>query len=122
MNARLPAIQLLILISLFVAVLLLVNIWRKGWVLPVIVVALWALVALVVGGAYPAFVQRFQVGPAELAKEKPFIERNIDATRDRAGPRRRGADRLRLPEAARPRRRSTPSGPTWTTPACSTRP
>ncbi len=84
-NARLPAIQLLILISLFVAVLLLVNIWRKGWVLPVIVVALWALVALVVGGAYPAFVQRFQVGPAELAKEKPFIERNITATRDALG-------------------------------------
>jgi uncharacterized membrane protein (UPF0182 family) len=80
-NARLPAIQLLILISIFVAVLLLVNIFRRGWVLPVIVVALWALVAVVVGTAYPAFVQRFQVGPAELAKERPFIERNIEATR-----------------------------------------
>lgn len=84
-NARLPAIQLLILISLFVAVLLLVNIWRRGWVLPAIVVSLWLLVALVIGSAYPAFVQRFQVIPAELAKERPFIERNISATRAALG-------------------------------------
>jgi hypothetical protein len=84
-NARLPAIQLLILISLFVAVLLLVNIWRRGWVLPVIVVSLWLLVALVVGSAYPAFVQRFQVSPAELAKEREYIERNIEATRTALG-------------------------------------
>ncbi len=84
-NARLPAIQLLILISVFVAILLLVNIWRRGWVLPVIVVALWALVAVVVGSAYPAFVQRFQVSPSELAKEKPYIQRNITATREALG-------------------------------------
>jgi uncharacterized protein len=84
-NARLPAIQLLILISLFAALLLLANIWRRGWVLPVIVVALWALVAVVAGTGYPAFVQRFQVGPAELAKEKPFIQRNITATRAALG-------------------------------------
>ena len=84
-NARLPAIQLLMLISLFAAVLLLFNIWRKGWVLPAIVVSLWLLIALVAGGIYPAFVQRFQVTPAELAKEKPFIQRNIDGTRKAMG-------------------------------------
>ena len=74
------------LISLFAAVLLLVNIWRRGWVLPVIVVALWALSPSSLGSIYPAFVQRFQVTPAELAKEKPYIERNI-----KAHPRRRWA-------------------------------
>ncbi|MFM7068478.1 MAG: UPF0182 family protein [Actinomycetes bacterium] len=84
-NATLPAIQLLILVSVFAAGLLLVNIWRKGWVLPAIVVALWALLAVVAGGFFPAFVQRFQVDPAELAKEKPYIERNIEATRDALG-------------------------------------
>lgn len=84
-NATLPAIQLLILVSVFAAVLLLVNIWRRGWVMPVIVVALWALLAVVAGGFYPAFVQRFQVDPAELAKETPYIERNIEATRDALG-------------------------------------
>lgn len=80
-HARIPAIQFLILISLFVAVLFIVNIWRRGWVMPGIVVSLWLLVALVVGSAYPAFVQRFQVSPAELSRERPYIKRNIDATR-----------------------------------------
>ena len=84
-NARIPAIEFLILISVFVAVLLIVNIWRRGWIMPGIVVSLWLLVALVVGSVYPAFVQRFQVSPAELAKESEFIERNITATRDALG-------------------------------------
>ena len=84
-NASLPAIQLMILISLFAGVLLLVNIRRKGWALPVIILALWGLVAIIAGGIYPAFVQRFQVGPAELARERPFVELNIEATRTALG-------------------------------------
>jgi uncharacterized membrane protein (UPF0182 family) len=84
-NARIPAIEFMILISVFVAVLFIVNIWRRGWIMPGVVVSLWVLVALVVGSVYPAFVQRFQVSPAELSKEREFIERNIDATRDALG-------------------------------------
>lgn len=84
-NARLPAIQMLMLVSLFVAVLLIVNIWRRGWIVPSIVVALWLVVAVVAGSVYPSFVQRFQVSPAELAKERSFIERNIAATRAATG-------------------------------------
>lgn len=80
-NATLPAVQLMILISVFVGVLFLINIRRKGWVLPVTTVLLWAILALIAGQAYPAFVQRFQVDPAELAKEEQFIARNIEATR-----------------------------------------
>ena len=81
-NAALPAIQLMVLISAFTGFLLLFNIRRKGWTLPVIILALWGVVAILAGSIYPAFVQRFQVEPAELAKERPFIEHNIDATRD----------------------------------------
>ncbi|UDY38087.1 UPF0182 family membrane protein [Dermatobacter hominis] len=84
-NSRIPAIEFLILISVFVAVLFIINIWRRGWIMPGIVVSLWVLVALVVGSVYPAFVQRFQVSPAELSKERPYIERNIEATRDALG-------------------------------------
>lgn len=80
-NAQLPAIYLLLMISLLSAVLFLVNIRRKGWVLPVLAVGLWAFAAIVAGTAYPAFVQRFQVEPAESTKEEPYIERNIEATR-----------------------------------------
>lgn len=80
-NASLPAIYLMMFISVVAGVVLLVNIRRKGWAIPVIVVALWGLFAIVAGGVYPAFVQRFQVEPSELAKETPYIKKNISATR-----------------------------------------
>ncbi|HEV2810252.1 MAG TPA: UPF0182 family protein [Acidimicrobiales bacterium] len=80
-NAQLPALNLLILISLAAFVLFIINIRRRGWILPALAVGTWALAAVVVGGIYPAFVQRFQVVPAESAREQPFIERNIEATR-----------------------------------------
>ena len=80
-NAQLPALNLLLFISLFAPVLFLVNIRRRGWVLPVIAVGLWALISVVVGGIYPAVVQRFRVQPTESTKERPYIQRNITATR-----------------------------------------
>ncbi|MDP8954160.1 MAG: UPF0182 family protein [Actinomycetota bacterium] len=80
-NARLHALNLLILISLAAFVLFIINIRRRGWILPAFAVGTWALAAVVVGGIYPAFVQRFQVVPAESSREAPFIEDNIAATR-----------------------------------------
>lgn len=80
-NARLPALGLLLLISLFAVVLLVVNLRRRGWVLPVLAVGLWAFVAVVVGGMYPAFVQRFRVDPNETAREAEYTTDNIAATR-----------------------------------------
>ena len=84
-NAQLPAINLLILISLLAVVLLLVNIRRRGWVLPTLAVGLWLFVALVMGGIYPAVVQGLSVQPAESEMEAPYIERNILATRQAYG-------------------------------------
>ena len=84
-HAQLPAIRLLLFISLVAFVLLLVNIWRQGWVLPGIAVGLWLLLAVLVGGAYPAFIQKFRVQPSEIAKERPYILRNIAATRAALG-------------------------------------
>jgi uncharacterized membrane protein (UPF0182 family) len=84
-NAQLPAIYLLFLIALLSFLLFILNIWRRGWVLPVLAVGLWAFVAIVAGSAYPTFVQRFQVEPAESTKEQPYIKRNIDATRAALG-------------------------------------
>jgi uncharacterized membrane protein (UPF0182 family) len=80
-KAQLPALQLLIFISLFASALFLVNILRRGWVLPVAAVGLWALVSVTAGTAYPAFVQQFRVQPTESVKERPYIDRNIRATR-----------------------------------------
>jgi uncharacterized membrane protein (UPF0182 family) len=81
-KAQLPALNLLIFISIVAAGLFLWNIRRRGWVLPVIAVGLWGFVSLVVGTIYPAGVQNFRVKPNEFANERPYIDRNIRATRD----------------------------------------
>ena len=80
-KAQLPATNLLILISLFAVALLLVNIRRRGWVLPTLAVGLWAFVALIMGNIYPAVIQNLRVEPAESEKEQPYIARNITSTR-----------------------------------------
>lgn len=80
-NARLPVLNLLMLISLLAFVLLIVNIRRRGWVLPALAVGLWAFVSIVMGNIYPLVIQRLQVDPAESTKEEIYIERNIEATR-----------------------------------------
>ena len=91
-KAELPAINLLFLISILAAVLLVVNIWQRGWRLPIIAVGLWGLVAVVAGTIYPAFVQRFVVQPAESEREKPYIDPQHRGHSRRARPR-QGADR-----------------------------
>lgn len=80
-HADLQALRLLIAIAVIAAALFVWNIFRRGWVLPVIAVGLWGLLSLVVGTIYPAFVQKFRVEPNELTRERPYIKRNIDATR-----------------------------------------
>jgi uncharacterized protein len=79
-NAQLPALNLLVLISLCAAGLFVFNIFRRGWTLPVLAVGLWMFVAIAAGGIYPQFVQWARVGPNESARERPYIERNIEAT------------------------------------------
>ena len=79
--AHLPALNLLILISLFGAVLLLVNIKRRGWLLPVTAISLWLAVSIIVGGLVPAAIQRFRVIPDELNIELTYVENHIDYTR-----------------------------------------
>ena len=80
-KAQLPALQLLMIVSVFCFGLLIFNIWRRGFTYPIIAVGLWALVASLAGTIYPALVQRFQVEPSESTKEAPYIERNIEMTR-----------------------------------------
>jgi uncharacterized membrane protein (UPF0182 family) len=84
-HARLPAIQLLFWLSLIAAAILLVNIWRQGWTLPVVAVGLWAFVALIIGVIYPALLQTLKVTPAQSSLEGPYISRNIAATRSAFG-------------------------------------
>nr|MDT0666925.1 UPF0182 family protein [Micromonospora sp. DSM 115978] len=80
-NAVLPAKLILLFISLLCAVLLIYNIFQRGWTLPVVSGAILVLSALVIGGIYPAIIQQFQVRPNEASREAPYIERTINATR-----------------------------------------
>ena len=84
-NAQLPALNLMILVSLAVTALLMWNIRQRGWRLPALAVGLWVVVAVVAGTIYPAVVQRFVVQPNVSTRELPFIQRNIEATKAAMG-------------------------------------
>ena len=80
-HAVLPSLNILIFVALIVAVLFIVNLFRRSWAIPLIGLGLMFGTSLVVGGLYPMLVQQFQVRPSELVREEPFIKRNIEATR-----------------------------------------
>ena len=81
-NAQLPVFYVLMGFAAFTALMLLVNAARsRVMFLPVGATVLWVAAAIVGGLIYPATVQRFDVEPNELSKEREFITRNIEATR-----------------------------------------
>jgi uncharacterized membrane protein (UPF0182 family) len=80
-NAFLPAKTILFCIAVICAVLFFATLWRRTWQLPLIGFGLMVLSAILIGGLYPAIVQKFTVQPNEQAKEAPYIKKNIDATR-----------------------------------------
>ncbi len=95
-NAVLQGRTILAIISLICAALFFANIFRRTWILPGIGVGLLLLSALLVGGIYPAIVQRFTVAPTQAEKEAPYIKRNIEATRQAYGI---GKDKVEITEA-----------------------
>jgi uncharacterized protein len=80
-NAQLPALNLLTIAAVIAAVLFFLNIRLRQWSLPIIAVALLGLSSLLLGTAYPGFIQQFRVAPNEQQYELRFIEHNIAATR-----------------------------------------
>jgi uncharacterized protein len=84
-KAQLPALNFLAIVAIICAVLFFLNIRTKQWSLPIVAVALLAIVSVLLGTAYPAFIQQFKVKPNEQQLEQPYIEYNITATRDAFG-------------------------------------
>ncbi|MFF4491991.1 UPF0182 family protein [Streptomyces sp. NPDC001544] len=84
-NAYLPAKTILFCIAVICALLFFATLWRRTWQLPMIGFGLMVLSAILIGGLYPAIVQKFQVQPNEQAKEAPYVEKNIKATREAYG-------------------------------------
>jgi uncharacterized protein len=84
-NAELPALYLLIGVSVIAIVLVLFAIRRSGFLLPGAAVALLVVASVILQGAYPAAIQRLRVDPQELNREQEFISRNLAATRTAYG-------------------------------------
>ncbi|WP_217553879.1 UPF0182 family protein [Streptomyces sp. GbtcB6] len=84
-NAYLPAKTILFCIAVICALLFFATLWRRTWQLPVIGFGLMVLSAILIGGLYPAIVQKFQVQPNEQAKEAPYVQKNLKATREAYG-------------------------------------
>lgn len=84
-NAQIPALMLLVLIAVLTAGLYLSTLKTGSWRLPLVASALWLVVSIVGGVIYPSLVQSLVVRPNQAAREAPFIERNVIATRQAMG-------------------------------------
>jgi uncharacterized protein len=80
-NAILPAKTVLAVIALICALLFLIGAARRGSMLPAAGFGLLVLSAILLGGVYPAVIQQFVVKPNALAKESPFLKKEIASTR-----------------------------------------
>lgn len=84
-HSRLTAATVVAAIAFITAVLFFWNAVRPSWSLPIASVVLMVVSSLIVGLAYPAVIQSFDVRPDEPDKERPYIERHIAATRQAYG-------------------------------------
>ncbi|MET0694902.1 MAG: UPF0182 family protein [Propionibacteriaceae bacterium] len=80
-NATINAKSILAIIAGICALLFFANAVLRRWVVPTIGLTLMLLSAIVLGVVYPGAVQYFSVRPDEPDKERPYIVKNIAATR-----------------------------------------
>lgn len=79
-HAVIPFKTILAVAAVVVAGAFVATAFTGNWRLPAIGIGLMVVTAVVVGGVYPAIVQRFQVQPNQQDAESEYIQRNIDAT------------------------------------------
>ncbi|OKH83945.1 hypothetical protein EB73_39405 [Mycobacterium sp. SWH-M3] len=90
-HAELPAKLVLLAIAVLCALALFAVIFLQDMRIPAMATALLVLSSVLVGGAWPLVMEQFSVRPNAADVERPFIERNIAATRDAY---RLGSDRV----------------------------
>ena len=84
-NIMQPVQQVLIVLAVVAAIGLVSGaVLNQQW-LPIGGLGLWLLVLVVGGWAYPGLAHRLEVQPNELERERPFIENNIEYTREAYG-------------------------------------
>ncbi|MEL7143342.1 MAG: UPF0182 family protein [Cyanobacteria bacterium J06573_11] len=84
-NARLAAYGVMGFVTLIMAGLFIVSLWRQGVSFPLTSVGVYLIVLVAVGGLYPWLQQTITVEPNELDKEAPYIAHNLDFTRQAYG-------------------------------------
>jgi uncharacterized membrane protein (UPF0182 family) len=84
-HAGIPAQWILLVIVILLMLLILYAVWRRRLRLIFFGIGGWIVLAIIVGLIYPGIVQRFQVQPSELALETPYIQYNIEYTRNAFG-------------------------------------
>ncbi|MEP6851495.1 MAG: UPF0182 family protein [bacterium] len=80
-NASLPAKTILFWLAIVIAIGVLASIWLSSPQLPAIGFGVLVILSIVISGIYPALVQQISVKPNASVKERPYISRNIAATR-----------------------------------------
>lgn len=84
-HAVIPTKTILAIAAIVVAALFVVGAVRGRWKLPLVGTAMVVVVAIVAGAIYPAMIQQFQVQPSQKTREREYIQRNIDMTRQAYG-------------------------------------
>lgn len=79
-NVSLPALWVMVGVTVAVAVAMLVNIYLRRTIIILLAIVVWIVAGIVGEGVIPGLVQRYVVEPNELAREAPYIEHNIRLT------------------------------------------
>jgi len=82
MHAKLPAQWILLSIVIVVMASVMVSVLRRNFRWVLYGIGGWIIAAIIISGIFPSLVQRFQVQPNELVRETPYIEYNIQYTRE----------------------------------------
>jgi len=85
LHAKIPGLWILFAVVIVCAVVIAFSVVRGNMRWPLYAIGSWIVLAIVAGAIVPSLVQRFQVQPSEFAMEKPYIEYNIDFTRQAFG-------------------------------------
>lgn len=79
-NANLIGLKILFYLVIAIAIVVLINMFKKSYRLLIWGLGFWIFASFIFGSVYPGIVQRFQVEPNEIAKESKYIDYNIDMT------------------------------------------
>ncbi|MDO9535638.1 MAG: UPF0182 family protein [Bacillota bacterium] len=80
LNANLPALWILLFLTLAICGLLIFNIYRRQSRLIFLSIVVLLGASILVGSIYPSLIQQFRVEPNEFSFERPFLEHNIAFT------------------------------------------